>query len=59
MTYPEYFTAEDIMEFEFEYNLYLDLQDPYSLPSINAELQVLADQEREQRLVDSLALLTV
>lgn len=52
MIYPEYFTAEDIMEFEYEYNLYSDLQDPYSLASINRELQVVADLQREQELVD-------
>ena len=28
MQYPEYFTADDIMEFEFEYNRYLDRDDP-------------------------------
>jgi hypothetical protein len=52
MRYPEDFTAEDIMEFEYEYSLYLDLEDPYSLESINRELQVLADEQREQKLVD-------
>lgn len=41
--YPEYFTAEDIEQFEYEYNRFIDLQDPYSLESINVELQVAAD----------------
>lgn len=43
MEYPDYFTAKDIMEFEYEYNRYIDLQDPYSLTSINAELQSVAE----------------
>jgi len=42
MNYPADFTQEDIMEFEYEYNRYLDLQDPNSAESINAELQDLA-----------------
>lgn len=44
MQYPEYFTAEDIEQFEYEYNRFIDLQDPYSLESINAELQEAAEQ---------------
>jgi poly-beta-hydroxyalkanoate depolymerase len=39
MNYPEYFTADNIMEFEYEYNRYLDLEDPYNIETINAELQ--------------------
>ena len=49
MQYPEYFTAEDIMEFEYEYDRYLDIErheGPFW--EINAELQVAADQDREQ-----------
>lgn len=52
MRYPEDFTAEDIMEFEYEYSLYLDLEDPYSLESINRECQIVAQEQREQELVD-------
>ena len=48
MQYPDYFTAEDIMEFEYEYSRYLDLQDPRSAESINAELQVIAHDELER-----------
>lgn len=47
MTYPEDFTADDIMEFEYEYNRWIDLQDPTSLESINTELQFIAEEERE------------
>jgi hypothetical protein len=46
MQYPEHFTAEDIMEFEYEYNRYIDLQDPYSLIAVNAELQSVAEEQQ-------------
>ena len=59
MTYPEDFTAQDIMEFEYEWERYCDLADPYSLAAINAECAVVADQQREAELVDGLELLTV
>ena len=36
------------MEFEHEYNRYLDLQDPQSFEAVNAELQVLAHDELER-----------
>lgn len=48
MQYPDYFTAEDIMEFEYEYNRYLDRQDPRSLVAVNEELQVIAHDELER-----------
>ncbi len=54
MTYPEDFTAEDIMEFEYEWERYCDLADPYSLAGINAELQAMAEAQRAQELVDAL-----
>jgi hypothetical protein len=47
MIYPEDFTADDIMEFEHEYNRFIDLQDPYSLASINAELQTVAEKQQK------------
>ena len=46
MIYPEYMTAEDIMEFEYEYNRFIDLQDPYSIVSINAECAAVAEQQQ-------------
>ncbi len=51
MTYPEDFTADDIMEFEYEWERYCDLADPYSLLAINAELQIIAEQQRQETLV--------
>lgn len=48
MNYPADFTREDIMEFEYEYNRWLDLQDPNSFEAVNAELQELAHDELER-----------
>lgn len=48
MYYPADFTADDIMEFEYEMNRYIDLQDPHSLASINAELQDISYDELER-----------
>ncbi len=48
MQYPSYFTAEDIMEFEHEYNRYLDRQDPNSFLAVNEELQVIAHDSLER-----------
>ncbi len=50
MTYPEDFTAEDIMEFEYEWERYCDLADPHSLASINVELQIVAETQRQKEL---------
>ena len=55
MQYPEWMTDEDIMEFEYEWERYCDLADPYSLASINAELQCVAETQRLETLeVDGL-----
>lgn len=42
MIYPQYFTPDDIMEFEYEYQRICELSDPASVTSINAELQAVA-----------------
>jgi len=51
MIYPEYFTADDIMEFEYEYNRMRDIQEGVGFWAINAELQVVA-KEQQELLVD-------
>ena len=56
MNYPADFTADDIMEFEYEYNRWLDRFDAHSLIAVNEELQRVADLQREQDAVDFLAL---
>lgn len=48
MNYPADFTADDIMEFEYEYNRYIDRQDPNSLIAVNEELQEIAYDELER-----------
>jgi len=48
MNYPADFTQEDIMEFEYEYNRWLDLQDPGSTEAVNQELQEFAHDELER-----------
>ena len=48
MTYPEDFTADDIMEFEYEWERICDLADPHSLISINAELQRVAQNPQSE-----------
>ncbi len=45
MQYPDYFTAQDIMEFEYEWERYCDLDDPASIESVNAELQIVAQEQ--------------
>lgn len=52
MIYPDYFTAEDIAEFEYEYNRYLDLQDPTSDESVNAQLNEIVEEERDMSMSD-------
>ena len=54
MRYPEDFTQDDIMEFEFELNRLIDIErgeGPFW--EINAELQVVAQEQQEP--VDCLA----
>jgi hypothetical protein len=52
MYYPDYFTADDIMEFEYEYNRHLDLQDPESEVSVNARINEIVEEEREMSMSD-------
>jgi hypothetical protein len=47
MLYPDYMTAEDIMEFEYEYNRMRDIQEGVGFWAINAELQVVAKKQQE------------
>jgi len=52
MIYPTSFTTDDIMEFEYEYNRYLDLENPYSFEHINAELQSVVHDEEDNYIDD-------
>lgn len=55
MQYPQYFTAEDIMEFEYEYNHYLDMLDPElaKIEQANVEAQLWAQEQAEQAVEDA------
>jgi hypothetical protein len=47
MIYPDYFTAEDIAEFEYEYELYLGFMAQADFAEVNAECQAVAQAQRE------------
>ena len=47
MSYPEYMTDDDIMEFEYEYNRLRDIEEGVGFWEINAELQVVAKKQQE------------
>jgi hypothetical protein len=51
MFYPDHMTADDIIEFEYEYNRLRDIQEGVGFWEINAELQVVA-KEQQELLVD-------
>ena len=52
MNYPDYFTADDIAEFEYEYNRYLDLEDSDSQATVNARIDEIVEEEREMSMSD-------
>ncbi len=55
MRYPEDMTADDIMDFEYELNKQIDIaREEGQFWAINAELQIVADLQRDQELVDSI-----
>ena len=47
MRYPEDFSADDIMEFEFEYNRLRDMDEGRGLWAVNAEFQIVAAEQQE------------
>jgi len=57
MRYPEYFSDTDVMEFEYEYNRYIDLQDPGSHVAANAECQAVAEEQRLAELEEYVAMM--
>ena len=49
MFFPDYFTAEDIMQFEYEYARYLAIENNEGdFWEVNAELQVIAQEQQQQ-----------
>lgn len=52
MYYPADMTADDIMEFEYEYNRLRDIEEGIGFWAVNAELQEIANKEREMSISD-------
>lgn len=50
MRYPEDFTEEDVMEFEYEYNRLRDMDEGRGLWAVNALLQEIANEEYEMSI---------
>jgi len=51
MFFPDYFTADDIMQFEYEYARYLAIENNEGdFWAVNAELQVVAQEQHQQDL---------
>ena len=48
MRYPEDFSADDIMEFEYEYNRLRDIDEGLGLWAVNAEIQIIAAEQQER-----------
>jgi hypothetical protein len=49
MFYPDYFTADDIAEFEYEYARYLGIEaGDRNFDAVNAECQVVAQRQQEE-----------
>lgn len=46
MRYPADMTAQDIMQFEYEYNRLRDIEDGVAFWVENAECQIVADQQQ-------------
>ena len=53
MYFPEDFTADDIMEFEYELNRWIDIErDEGEFWAVNAELAELANEAEAEAAVD-------
>jgi len=51
MIYPPQMTAFDIMQFEYEYNKYLDIQhNEGQFWELNSRCQILSDEEKENEI---------
>lgn len=52
MNYPADFTADDIAEFEYDYNRIRDMEEGIGFWAVNAELQEIANKERAMSMSD-------
>jgi hypothetical protein len=50
MIFPTDMTEDDIMEFQYEYDRIRDIEQGIGLWEINSELQIIADQMRQETL---------
>ena len=50
MRYPSEMTADDIMEFEYEYNRLRDIEEGHGFWVENAECQIVAAQQQVDQL---------
>lgn len=50
MYYPADMTQDDIMEFEYEYNMLRDIEEGIGFWTVNAELQTVAELQRQEEL---------
>ncbi len=57
MRYPEWMTDEDIMEFEYEMNRFVDWFEPGSLEQANAECQIVAEEQRLAEMEEYVAMM--
>jgi len=55
MRYPEWMTEQDIMEFEYEMNRFVDWFEPGSVLQANAECQAMAEEQRQAELEEYVA----
>lgn len=57
MRYPEWMTEQDIMEFEYEMNRFVDWFEPGSLEQANAECQTVAHEQRLAAMEEYVAMM--
>ena len=57
MRYPEWMTEQDIMEFEYEMNRFVDWFEAGSLEQANAECQIVAEEQRLAEMEEYVAMM--
>ena len=57
MRYPEWMTDEDIMEFEYDMNRFVDSFELGSLEQANAECQIVAHEQRLAEMEEYVAMM--
>ena len=57
MQYPTWMTEQDIMEFEYEMNRFVDSFEPGSLEAVNAECQAVAEEQRLAEMEEYVAMM--